>query len=441
MGAGTSGRKGAGSSGRPARARFIVAGLLFVTVVINYLDRANLAVAAPLLRQDLGIDSVQMGLIFSAFGWSYASCQIPGGWLVDRMSSRRLYTCLIALWSVATGILGLARSMTALFGLRLAVGAIESPSFPINNRVVTIWFPERERASAIAFYTSGQFVGLAFLTPVLMYLQLRFGWRALFAVLGLVGIVWAVVWYLLYREPAALSGANSEEVEPVPAERRLESNQPAVATKSQSGDLLKVVTNVKLWGLYIGQYAVTSVLWFFLTWFPTYLVQYRHISFSKAGVLASLPFLAAFCGVVLSGLLSDFLFRRGLSLGASRKAPIVAGLLLSMTIIGANFVQTPAAMIAFMSLAFFGNGVASISWSLVSELAPIGLIGLTGGMFNFMGNLPAITVPIIIGILVRGNDFSMALAFISAMALMGALSYIFVVGKIEHAANHPFIGE
>ena len=139
--------------------------LLFVSVVINYLDRANLSIAAPLLGKDLAIDSVKMGLVFSAFGWSYVFCQVPGGWLVDRVHPRTLYAILIALWSVATALLGFSAGLAMLFALRLAIGALEAPSFPINNRVVTTWFPERERATAIGFYTSGQFVGLAFLTP------------------------------------------------------------------------------------------------------------------------------------------------------------------------------------------------------------------------------------------------------------------------------------
>ncbi|MDT8266271.1 MFS transporter, partial [Roseomonas sp. DSM 102946] len=174
-----------------------------------------------------------------------------------------------------------------------------------------------------------------------------------------------------------------------------------------------------------------STLWFFLTWFPTYLVQARGMDFVKAGFLASLPFLAAFVGVLCSGVLSDALVRRGASLGFARKAPIVTGLLLSIGIIGANFVDSPAAVIAFLTLAFFGNGLASITWSLVSAIAPQRLLGLTGGVFNFVGNLSGITVPIVVGYLARDYGFSAGLTYVAALALIGALSYIFVVGKVE----------
>ena len=415
--------------------------LLFVSVVINYLDRANLSIAAPLLGKDLAIDSVRMGLVFSAFGWTYVFCQVPGGWLVDRFHPRKLYAILIALWSVATVLMGFSAGLTMLFALRLAIGALEAPSFPINNRVVTTWFPEHERATAIGFYTSGQFVGLAFLTPALMYLQVHFGWRSIFISVGLAGIVWAAAWYVIYRGPLSYRAANPTEIELIRRGGGLVdlSEQPTGSARKgfKAADLGQVLRSSKLWGLYIGQYAATSTLWFFLTWFPTYLVQYRGMSFRQAGWLASLPFLGAFCGILCSGLVSDFLVRRGFSLTVARKTPIVTGLFLSTFIIGANYVRTPNLIITFMVVAFFGNGLASITWSLVSAIAPKRLIGLTGGVFNFIGNVSSITVPVIIGALVRGGDFSLALTYISGMALVGALSYILVVGRIERLPDTP----
>lgn len=418
--------------------------LLFVSVVINYLDRANLSIAAPLLGKELGIDSIRMGLVFSAFGWSYVFCQVPGGWLVDRIAPRKLYGVLIALWSVATGLLGFSAGLAMLFALRLAIGLLEAPSFPINNRVVTTWFPERERATAIGCYTSGQFVGLAFLTPVLMYLQVHLGWRSIFISVGVLGLVWGAVWYVVYRDPLACRGANPAEIDWIRRGGGLVDLSDQDTRRRHEAfhlaDLGQVLSKSKLWGIYIGQYALTSTLWFFLTWFPTYLVQYRGLSFERAGLLASFPFLGAFCGVLCSGVVSDFLVRRGFSLSVARKTPIVTGLLLSTAIIGANYVRTPNWIIAFMGIAFFGNGLASITWSLVSTVAPKHLIGLTGGVFNFIGNISSISVPVIIGTLVRGGDFSLALTYISGLALMGALSYILVVGRIERLPDTPAAG-
>ncbi|MEO8622184.1 MAG: MFS transporter [bacterium] len=408
--------------------------MLFITVVINYLDRSNLSITAPGMRAELGLDAAQMGLIFSAFGWTYALCQIPGGWLVDRVAPRVLYPALIALWSAATVLLGFTYTVAGLIGIRLLIGMLEAPSYPINNRVVTTWFPERERASAIGFYTSGQFVGIAFLTPVLVWIQATVGWHMVFVATGALGIVWSIAWYALYREPREFRQANEAEVQLIRDGGGLVdlNLRQRSETKALTGaDLREVLSSRKLWGVYFGQFALTSTLWFFLTWFPTYLVQARGMDFVKAGFLASVPFLAAFVGVNCGGLLSDFLVRRGATLGTARKVPIIAGLLLSSSIIGANYVDAPTLIIAFLTLAFFGNGLASITWSLVSAMAPERLLGLTGGVFNFVGNLSAITVPLIVGYLARDYGFSVGLTYVSTLALLGALSYMFVVGKVE----------
>lgn len=420
---------------KASRVRFGILTLIFINVVINYMDRSNISIAAPLLSKDLELNSVQMGLILSAFGWAYALLQIPGGWLVDRVSPRVLYMITLGLWSFATLLQAAAKGFAGLFGLRLSLGVLEAPAYPTNNRIVTSWFPEHERASAISFYTSGQFVGLAFLTPILVAIQDAFGWKGLFFVTGLVGIIWAVIWYWLYRDPYESKKVNEKELEYIREGGGLiEWNvvQRAENNKKLNWKELKIVlTQRKLWGVYIGQFAVNSTLWFFLTWFPTYLVEYRHLAFIKAGFLASLPFLAAFVGVLLSGFLSDFLVRRGVSVGVARKTPIIIGLLLSTFIIGANYVNTPSFIILFMVIAFLGNGLASITWIFVSTLAPKNLVGLTGGVFNFIGNLSSIVIPIVIGFLAKGGNFSPALVFIATVAFVGALSYIFLVGKVE----------
>lgn len=422
------------SAQRPTRSRYLIMVMLFITVVINYLDRSNLSIAAPALKDEFGLDTVHEGLILSAFGWTYAAMQIPGGWLVDRVSPRVLYAAALILWSAATFFMGFAGSFVILFVLRLAVGALEAPAYPINNRVVTTWFPEKERATAIGFYTSGQFVGLAFLTPVLAWLQHHYGWHMVFVSTGLLGIVWGVLWYLIYREPRQFRGANAAEIELIQKGGGVVDLDKRVTEKKVPfnwNDLGLVMSQRKLWGVYLGQFCLTSTLWFFLTWFPTYLVKYRGMDFIKSGFLASVPFLAAFIGVLCSGVLSDFLVRRGATVGLARKLPIILGLLISTSMIGANFTDSTPWVIFFLAVAFFGNGLASITWSLVSALAPVRLLGLTGGVFNFVGNLSSICTPIVIGFLVSKDSFAPAIVYVSSLALLGALSYILLVGKVE----------
>ncbi len=417
---------------KPTRIRFTILAIIFVNVVINYMDRSNIAVAAPMISEDLHLTSIQLGYIFSAFGWTYALLQIPGGIMVDYFGPRIVYAISLITWSAATAAQSLTKGFATLFGLRMAIGMFEAPSYPANNRVVTAWFPDNERATAIAVYTSGQFIGLAFLAPALTTLEHYAGWRGLFLITGIVGIIWGVAWYLLYRNPEVHKRINEAELNYIESGGGIiNKNQANKPDSFQWKYVKEVLRHKKLWGIYLGQFAVNATMWFFLTWFPTYLVKYRGIDFMKSGFLSSAPFLAAFAGILLSGFLSDYMMKQNVSAGIARKAPVITGLLLSVSIIGANYVSSPALIIFFMCLSFFGNGLASITWVFVSALAPKNLVGLTGGVFNFIGGLAAIFTPLIIGYLVDDFNFETALVFIGITAFLGALSYIFLVGNVE----------
>ena len=419
---------------KPTKIRFRVLVLVFCCVVINYMDRSNISVAANSITKDLQLTPVQLGILFSAFGWTYAALQIPGGFLVDRFAPRLLYTFCLISWSLMTLLQGVVKGFAGLLGLRLAIGVFEAPSYPINNFVVTSWFPDKERATAIAVYTCGQFLGLAFLTPVLVAIEHYLGWRWLFIITGFAGIIWGFIWYRYYRNPTEHAAINKEELNYIESGGGLINRRPGNSngtTIVKWESLKKAFSYRKLWGIYIGQFAVNSTLWFFLTWFPTYLVKYRGLDFLKSGFLTSVPFLAACAGLLSSGFLSDYLVRKKVSLNIARKAPVIFGLLLSASIIGANYVDSTAWIIFFMAIAFFGNGFATITWVFVSTLAPKDLIGVTSGVFNFIGNLASVVIPVIIGYLARNGDFKPALLFIGAVTIIGACSYIFIVGKIE----------
>ncbi|WP_436486663.1 MFS transporter [Chitinophaga sp. ARDCPP14] len=417
---------------KPSKIRYQVLFLIFVNVVINYMDRSNLAVAASEIDKEFKLTPVQLGLVFSAFSWTYLLFQIPGGILVNRFSPHILYAICLISWSFTTVMQGFAKGFASLFGLRMATGVFEAPAFSINNRVVSNWFPDNERASAIAVYTSGQFLGLAFLMPVLSMIQLEVGWRGLFLVTGIIGIIWGIVWYLFYRDPLRHKRVNAAELQHIENGGGLLDKQAAEKkTAFRWTDLKAVLSYRKLWGIYIGQFAVNSTLWFFLTWFPKYLADYRGLDFIKSGYWVSVPYVAAFTGILCSGFLSDYLVKKGVSTAKARKLPIIIGLLLSAFILGANYVNLPGLIIFFMSLSFFGVGFASITWIFVSTLAPKHLINLTGGVFNFIGQLAGIVVPIVIGFLARGGNFAPALVFVAVLGLLGACSYIFLVGNVE----------
>ena len=195
------------------KVRYSILAAIFINVVINYMDRSNISVAGIMISKELSLDSVRMGYVFSAFGWTYAFLQIPGSILADRFGVRRLYTVTLILWSLTTIGLGFAKGFIALMFLRILIGAFEAPSYPMNNKIVTSWFPEKERASAIGTYTSGQFLGLAFLTPLLTYIQQYAGWRGLFYITGIIGVIWGIIWYFFYRTPVQHKRINEAELD------------------------------------------------------------------------------------------------------------------------------------------------------------------------------------------------------------------------------------
>ncbi|MCA8449180.1 MFS transporter [Burkholderia vietnamiensis] len=410
---------------RRTSARYKILALLAIGTMINYLDRTVLGVAAPQLTKELGINAAVMGIMFSAFSWTYVAMQVPGGLFLDRFGSKITYYWSMTLWSFCTLLQGFVPGVATLLACRLGLGVTEAPCFPTNSRVVATWFPQSERAMATGTYTVGEYIGLAFFSPVLFALMGAFGWRSLFWVVGAVGIVFGLVWWKLYHEPRNHPGANSEELSYIEAGGglvhgvRKDGGKPAQTRFSwaMAGRLLK---KRQLAGICLGQFAGNSTLVFFLTWFPTYLATERHMGWLKIGFFAVMPFIAASVGVMFGGIFSDWLLRRGKSANLARKLPIIAGLLLASTIILANYVKSNEAVIAIMSVAFFAQGMAALGWTLVSDIAPDGLLGVTGGIFNFAANLAGIVTPLVVGFIVASTG-----------SFVGALSYIFVVGDIK----------
>ncbi|KIP17576.1 major Facilitator Superfamily protein [Burkholderia sp. MSHR3999] len=421
---------------RRTSARYKILALLAIGTMINYLDRTVLGVAAPQLTKELGINAAVMGIMFSAFSWTYVAMQVPGGLFLDRFGSKITYYWSMTLWSLCTLLQGFVPGVATLLACRLGLGVTEAPCFPTNSRVVATWFPQNERAMATGTYTVGEYIGLAFFSPMLFALMGAFGWRSLFWVVGGVGIAFGLVWWKLYHEPHNHPGANKEEIEYIEAGGGLahgakKNDRPVQAKFSwrMAGQLLK---KRQLAGICLGQFAGNSTLVFFLTWFPTYLATERHMGWLKIGFFAVMPFIAASVGVMFGGIFSDWLLRRGKSANLARKLPIIAGLLLASTIILANYVQSNEAVIAIMSVAFFAQGMAALGWTLVSDIAPDGLLGVTGGIFNFAANLAGIITPLVVGFIVASTgSFVGALMFIGVIALIGAASYIFVVGDIK----------
>lgn len=412
------------------RVRYGILALLFIGVVINYLDRANLALALPIIGVDLHLNAVEKGLILSAFGWSYVLMQVPGGFVIDRFGPRITFAVSLGTWSIVTMLQALARNAAIFIGMRVLLGITEAPAFPLNSRVVATWFPARERGFAIGVYTAGEFGGLAIFTPVLAFILETWGWQAMFLICGAIGVIYAVIWFLAYRDPRHSRGVNQAELDYIREGGGL-AETVASGRRFSWADVFELLSHRQLWGIYIGQFAVGVTLWFFLTWFPSYLVQARHLSILHAGFYASIPYISAMLGVLFGGAFSDGLIRRGLSVAVARKTPVILGLLGASTIMLANYVADINVVIGIMAVAFFCQGMSNMSWTLVTEMAPKELLGLTGGVFNVFANIPSIVTPIVIGlILATTNSFNGALIFITVVDLIGVLSYIFIIGKV-----------
>lgn len=427
--------------------RFWILAVLFVVTTVNYADRSSLAVASPALRASLGIDSVQLGYIFSAFGWSYVAAQLPGGALLDRFGSRRVYLASIFAWSTsillvgAVSLLTAGRAAVALFALWLVLGAVEAPSFPANARLVAAWFPDRERGTASAVFNAAQYAALIVFAPLMGWIVQHLGWRDVFLVMGVAGMlggaVFARVVYAPMRHPR-VSRAELDLIVAGGAQSQLDAGGVARRTGFSRATLRALLTNRMFLGIYLGQYCITALTFFFTTWFPIYLIQARHLSYTQAGFGAALPALAGVVGGLGGGVFSDRLIRRGHSLTFSRKLPIVLGMTCATSIILCDVANGIVEVLLLMALAFFGKGVGALGWAVVSDTAPREAVGLAGAMFNMFGNMAGIVTPIVIGYIVhRTGSFDIALAFVAAHALAAAASYLFVVGPIRRFSLPP----
>lgn len=430
----------AADAGRRTRVRLLIVAMLFAATTINYADRATISIAGPDMAKELGLSPVQMGYVFSAFAWSYVVAQIPGGWLLDRYSVKWVYAAAVALWSGFTlvqGAVGFFSGLTAvvlLFALRLAVGLTEAPVFPANARIVAAWFPTRERGMASAFFNSAQYFATVLFTPLMAWIVHNFGWHHVFTSMGLLGLAFAVVWLRVVDSPKNHPSMNQAERDYIEAGGALLDMDGQ--SRTRQGDagrtLRQLLANRMLLGIYIGQYCITVLTYFFLTWFPVYLVKERGLSILQAGFAAVLPALCGFIGGILGGVISDLLLRRGFSLTAARKIPIVGGMLLSMSIIGCNYVQADALVVGLMALAFFGKGIGALGWAVVADTSPRESGGLSGGLFNTFGNTAGITTPIAIGYIVQSTgSFNGALVFVGLNALVACFCYLVVVGEIR----------
>jgi ACS family glucarate transporter-like MFS transporter len=446
--------RGPGSSGssileeRTTHIRYLIVAMLFIASCFSYGDRVALAQAGSAMEKELALDPVKLGWLLSGFSWSYVLGQLPSGGLLDRFGSKRVYGISIVAWSVCafligfTGHLAVAWAFSTIFVLRVLSGLAQSPVFPGNGRIVAAWFPTAERGGASAIFNASQYAALIVFGPVFGWLVPHYGWRSCFWFMGCFGFVLAFVWSKTVYNVKDHPLVSQREIETIERGGGLVNVDRVAGTKSANPltwtGVRELLSQRMLVGIYIGQFCITTLTYFFITWFPVYLVQARHLSVLKGGLAAALPALCGCVGGVLGGVSSDALLRRGWSLTFARKVPIVAGMLLSVTMIACNYTNVQMLVMVLMSLAFFGKGFGALGWTVIADTSPKELIGLNGGLFNLFGNTAGITTPLVIGYLVkRTGSFNDALVFVGAAAVMAIFSYLVIVGEIKRVELHP----
>lgn len=406
--------------------------LLVVAGVVNYIDRATLAVANPLIREDLGLSIADMGYLLSAFLWAYAFSQLPTGAMVDRLGPRILLTLGLSLWSLAQLLGGLVQNFGQFFGARVLLGVGEAPQFPTGARVVRDWFNQRDRGLATGVFNCASSLGTAIAVPLLTMLMLTFGWRAMFVIMGVAGLVVAAAWCVLYRNPSEVGLTAGENA------YRTQGDPPGTRTKVSFREWKLLFRFRTTWGMIAGYFGCIYLTWIYTAWLPGYLEIERHMSVKYTGWAAAVPFACGVIGGVLGGYVADMLVRRGVEPLKSRRYPAAISLLgTAACTVAAAYVESNALAIAFISISLFLVYVTSTcAWALSSVAVPTNCTASIGAVQNFGGYLGGALAPTVTGLIVQHTgSFVPALVVGALIGVISAGSYLFVVDQPITAAD------
>lgn len=401
--------------------RIVLMVMLLLIGIVNYIDRSTLAIANHSVQHDFGIGPTEMGLLLSVFSWAYAFAQLPAGGLLDRFGTRRVLGGGLLLWSVAQAFCGLAANFKQMLFGRMFLGLGEAPAFPGGAKVVSEWWPRESRGLPVGLFNAASTIAPAIAPPLLTWLMLSYGWRAMFVVAGVVGIVLALIWFAVHRDRGQV------EVEDGP--------EP-VSIKEWAGLLRHRTT----WGMVLGFSGVIYSIYLYLTWLPAYLESERGLSVADTGIALVVPYLAGTLGMLAGGAFGDLLVRRGVPTMAARKIPICTGLVVGglCTIPVALTPSTTLALVCISLAQFFMNSASAGAWSLAATAGSERITASLGSLQNFGGYFGGAFAPLITGIIVdQTGSFVLALLAASGIAIVAALSYAFLVGKPVGLAPTP----
>lgn len=402
---------------------------MLMAIVINYLDRTVMSAAAPAIISDLHITTAEMGFIMSAFFWSYAAFQIPAGWLADRIGQRICLGVSVLWWSLATVATALARTPMGFLFARIFMGTGEAGAYPCNAGITAKWFPDHERGKMTAIFDSGSRFGTAFTMPLVVWIIATYSWHVAFIICGSLGVIWTLVWFWYYNDPDKQKYVNEEEL------KYIRNGQKRVHT-------IDAVQPMKWYELFryrnviaicIGFFTLNYSIYFFVTWFPMYLVQERGLSFATMGWMAMLPPLTGILSEWFGGWLLDYTYKRTKSLDIARKTNLVGGMVLATTIAFAGLSSSNTILMVLLCISYAGLSFAgSAIWCLPGDIAPQNMTSVLGGMQNCIANFGGILGPIVTGFIISSTgSFIPALGVSGALCVVGALMYLFVLKDIK----------
>jgi ACS family glucarate transporter-like MFS transporter len=422
--------------------RWYVAAMMWAAIAINYIDRTVLSAAAPRIQSEFHLSPVQMGVVLSAFFWSYALLQLPAGFLADRFGQKKTLGLAVLWWSLATAVTGFATGFKSLIGLRVALGVGEAAAYPSNAGIASRWFPSSERGTVAGIFDSGSKFGGAIALPLIAWMVARFGWKETFALVGSLGVVWTLIWWFMFKDsPAQHRGVNKGELAHI-----LEGqSQKSLDDTTMPMKWYELFKHRNIWAMCIGFFMINYNSYFFITWLPTYLVKERGMGLIEMGIMASLPLLVAMVVEVAAGWLSDRVFASGkLSLTATRKLFLVVGLLMASSIGFAAFAESAMTAVILLCIAKSGTTVAASQvWALPSDIAPRNMTSMVAGIQNSVSNMGGVVGPIITGAIVGATgSFVYALLFSAILIGIAIVNYLFLLGKVERirASEEPALG-
>jgi MFS family permease len=406
------------------RIQIIAVSFLSIAGVINYIDRGSLAIANTTIRADLGFSATRMGVMLSAFSLSYAFSQLPVGVLLDRFGERRVLGAGMFLWSVTQSATGLVRGFASFVATRVGLAAGESPFVVSAVKTVNDWFDVRDRATPMGIVNSATTMGQAIAPPILTVIMLALGWRGMFMLIGIPGLVLSVAWYVFYRDRKDVSLDDDERA--YFAASVLPSNLSRIPFAQWLG-LFRLRT---VWGMMLGFGGINYTVWFYMSWMPNYLEAERHSSVAATGTIAIIPFFFGAVGMFISGVIADSLIRHGVPPIKSHRALVATGMTCSaISTLLVPYIPGATGAACGIGMALFFTYLAGNScWCLVHAIAPSGVVASVAAIQNFGSFVCASFAPVITGwLLDRTHSFHLPLVTCSVVSILGALSYVFLV--------------